>query len=346
MARSHARALVLASPVLAVGLVLGHPAVATGPTLMLDPVSYFSACDGSAAVALSPDTFIVAHDDDNFLRGYKVGTKTPIFTEPLEAALGGKKEADIEGAARVDDVIYWIGSHGRNSAGEFKPNRLAFFATRVTTSGGKTSVKLEGQPNKNLQAALLPLLASQGFPKAAEVAAEAEGGLNIEGLAAADGGLLIGFRNPLPGGKALVVELTNPADLVKRTSAKPVLGRVFKLDLDGRGIRSLELISKEKGYLLVAGPTDDGATFDKTKGMFALYRWPALTGAPAPVRVDGLTFPPDFGPESLFLMPSAGASAATWSLLSDDGDRETGGVRCKDLPEPSRHFKRATLTLD
>ena len=35
-------------------------------------------------------------------------------------------------------------------------------------------------------------------------AAEAEGGFNIEGLAAApDGSLLIGLRNPIPQGRAL-----------------------------------------------------------------------------------------------------------------------------------------------
>jgi hypothetical protein len=345
MTQSHTHTLLHGSLAIVVAVALGGLTVAAGPTLTVDPMAYAEACDGSAAISLSPDTFVVAHDDDNILRGYRVATAAPIFSESLVAFLGAKKEADIEGAARIGDVIYWIGSHGRDSKGNVEPTRLTLFATRVTTSGGEVRVVAEGKPYPHLLDTLIqPLLAKQGFPKASEQAPESAGGLNIEGLAATDTGLLIGFRNPLPGGKALVAELTNPAEVTKDPAAKAVLGRVFELDLGGRGIRSLELVSNEKGYLLVAGPTDDGKTFDAAKGMFAIYRWPSL--AAAPQRVDGISFPKGFAPESLFLASGPTSSPATWAMLSDDGDSETDGVTCKKQPEAKRRFHRATLALD
>ena len=64
--------------------------------------------------------------------------------------------------------------------------------------------------------------------------------MNIEGLAAtADGKLRIGFRNPRPGGEALVIPLLNPAPVVD-SGAAPVFGELARLDLAGRGIRRME----------------------------------------------------------------------------------------------------------
>lgn len=73
-------------------------------------------------------------------------------------------------------------------------------------------------------------------------APKAEGGLNIEGLTATpEGELLIGFRNPIPDGKALLLPLKNPSDLVKNPdTAKAIFGEPITLDLGGLGIRSIE----------------------------------------------------------------------------------------------------------
>jgi hypothetical protein len=321
---------------------------ANGLKVTPDPVAYLEACDGSAAIALSPDTFVVAHDDDNILRGYRTGTAAPIFSEALGTFLGAKKEVDIEGAARIGDLIYWIGSHARDSKGNFEPTRLRFFATRVTTAGGQVTVKPEGKAyDKLLETLIQPLLDGKGLGNASKLAAEKPDGLNVEGLAAAGDHLLIAFRNPLPGGKAIVAELTNPAQLIKDSPSKPALGKVFELDLEGRGIRSIELVSESKGYLLVAGPFDGGDSFPASKPRFALYRWPSLGAAPQ--RLD-VSFPTDFGPEALYQVPSAGAATAststTWAFLSDDGDRMIGADTCKKAPEKTRRFHRATITVD
>ena len=62
---------------------------------------------------------------------------------------------------------------------------------------------------------------------ASRLAAEAEGGFNIEGLAATpEGKLLIGLRNPLPQRRALVVPLENPAELVEGKTVRDELARI------------------------------------------------------------------------------------------------------------------------
>jgi hypothetical protein len=67
---------------------------------------------------------------------------------------------------------------------------------------------------------------------------------NISPLAATpDEKLLIGFRNPIPGGRALLLPLQNPIEVVREW--KPVqFGTPIELDLKGLGIRVLGPIRK------------------------------------------------------------------------------------------------------
>jgi hypothetical protein len=169
--------------------------------------------------------------------------------------------------------------------------------------------------------------ASLFLPEPARRPAEAPGGLNIEGLAATPGGgVLVGFRNPLHQGRALIVPLENPAQMIEGERAR--LGAPIELDLGGRGIRSMELVGSS--YVIVAGPTAD-------EGTFALYRWSGKPeDAATPVRADLR----DLRPEGLFAIP--GTSSV--QLLSDDGGIEIEGVECKSLPMARQTFRAMTLT--
>lgn len=71
-------------------------------------------------------------------------------------------------------------------------------------------------------------------------------------MRAATGGVLfIGFRNPIPGGRALIAPLSNAAELVVEAGATARFGEPLLLDVGGQGIRSL---SRWRGsYLIVAG---------------------------------------------------------------------------------------------
>ena len=293
-------------------------------------IIYSGPCDASAAVATSPNAFVVANDESNVLVTYRFGEPKAMRSFDVSRFLGvGKREADIEGAAAIGERIYWISSHGRDSKGLARPNRDRLFAAVLTNDPDNPLITV-GKPYKRLLKDLTesPALAHYHLGAASKLAAEADGGLNIEGLAATpDGRLLIGFRNPLPDERALVVPLENPAEVVDGKRAK--LGTAFELNLGRRGIRSIELIDGE--YLIVAGPTTD-------EGSFALYRWSGKRDDPA-VPLPSV----DLGtlrPEALFAIPGT----AKVQLLSDDGGVTNSGVECKKLPAAQQTFRSLVVT--
>lgn len=293
--------------------------------------SYRALCDASAAVALGAHHFAVADDEVNTLRIYQRGQADPVGSLALSAFLGTKqdKESDLEGVAAIGTRIYWISSHGRNASGNVQERRYRFFATEVR-AGLIPALVTVGQPYSGLLGDLkkTPSLKAYKLAEAAQLAPEAAGGLNIEGLAATpDGRLLIGFRNPTPGGSALIVPLENPKDLIKGKKAK--FGLPIRLDLKGRGIRSIELVSGSS-YLVVAGPTADN-------GSFSLLRWSGKSGAAAQA-VPQIEFE-NFRPEALFAIPDTD----TVQILSDDGGVNMDGMRCKDREKSTQSFRSMTV---
>jgi hypothetical protein len=293
--------------------------------------TYRGPCDASAAVALDAEHFVVANDENNVLGVFRRGRTDALATLPLAGFLGTgpKAESDLEGAARIGERVYWITSHGRSGSGKLRPERHRFFATEVVGSGTPPTLRPTGSAQRGLLTAMLqsPVLRPLDLEAASRLAPEADGGLNIEGLAAtADGGLLIGLRNPLRQGKALIVPLHNPAQVI--VGEAPRFGAAIALDLGGHGIRSLERIGD--GYLLVAGPVAD-------RGDFALYRWSGAA-AETPVRLSGVDLG-DLRPEALFAWPPSDQV----QLLSDDGGIVTQGVACKDRPAPAQAFRGLEL---
>lgn len=280
---------------------------------------YEGLCDASAAVALDARHFVVADDEHNKLSVYQRGAAKRMDQVDL-TFLQADKESDLEGAAQIGGRIYWIASHARNSSGEVRKDRHRFFATAIVG----TAVKPVGKPYTGLLADLLATqaLAPLKLAEAAGRAAEAEGGLNIEGLAAAaDGSLLIGLRNPIPQGKAIVVPLLNPAELVDGKGPAR-FGAAIRLDLGGRGVRSIERVGS--GYVIAAGPPAD-------VGTFAVYRWSGKPGdAPSHVQLELGTL----RPEALFASPDG-----QLTLLSDDGGVPVGKKACKDAAKARRSFR-------
>ncbi len=296
------------------------------PTAAQQISTFNGPCDASAAVALDANHFIVANDENNTLRIYRQGQPAPVASLNLTNFLGtaADEESDIEGAAAIGSRIFWITSHGRNSKGKARPARQRFFATEVVP-GQPPTVKPVGQAYANL---LNDMLASETLKpyrldEAASRPPEADGGLNIEGLAAtADGKLLIGLRNPLPQQRALITPLDNPNEVIAGQRAR--FGEPILLDLGQRGIRSIERIGT--GYLIVAGPTGD-------QGSFALFRWSGQHDE-TPTPVAGIDLK-NLRPEALFTIPGSNRV----QLLSDDGGIVVGGLECKKLPAANQRFR-------
>ncbi|WP_139020587.1 DUF3616 domain-containing protein [Bradyrhizobium sp. ORS 285] len=301
---------------------LSSVAQAAEPSLF----GYREMCNASAAAALDKDHFVVADDELNVLRVYRRNEAASIAQVDLSSFLGTKpsKESDIEGAARVGNLIFWISSHGTNRRGEVQDRRRRFFATEVVERPSPT-VRTIGKPYAKLVEDLAGDrgLASYNLAEAATRPPKASDALNIEGLAdGGDGSLLIGFRNPLPGGKALVVPLLNPTELIAGTPAR--FGAPVELDLAGRGVRSIERVGSS--FLIVAGPIDQ-------EGAFELYAWPGpATDKVAPVPTKALA---GLFPEALIAIPDA----QEIQILSDDGKAPVGGKTCEKQPRDQQAFR-------
>jgi len=268
--------------------------------------------NASAVVRIGSDRILAGSDDQNalvLLDARKGGA--PLRTFPAGRWLGlgaGDGEADLEGTARVGDVVYWIGSHARNKNGKWRPERQRLLALRVSGEESDLTLTPVGRPVATLLESLAsaPSLASFRLGAAAALPPEDPGGLNIEGLAARpDGGLWIGFRSPVPGGRALLVPLLNPVEVV--SGAVPRWGEAVTLDLEGKGIRDLTWTGRE--YFILGGNAADG-------GKTRLYRWRGPGSEPEVLKVPGLK---DLNAEGLAAFGTP--ERPELLVVSDDGNR-------------------------
>jgi hypothetical protein len=299
--------------------------LAAGPGSSQEVEHYNGLCDASAAVALDARHFVVASDEDNTLHIFERGQPQARATLPLHTFLrSGKKEADLEAATRVGQRIYWIGSLSRDAKGRPAPQRDRLFATDIDDGSSPPTLRPVGAGPVPLRDALAASETGRRWQlaEAARYAPEAPGGLNVEGLThTADGSLLIGLRNPLRDGKALVVPLHNPAATLQGEA--PQFGDALALDLGGRGVRAMARVAD--GYLVVGGPTADA-------GSFALFHWRGGDDTPQRLMQPALG---TLRPEALFAWPDT----PQLQLLSDDGGIDVRGTPCKALAVAEQRFR-------
>lgn len=268
--------------------------------------------NASAVVRVGGDRILAGSDDQNALVLLDTGAGgAPLKTIPVGPWLGlgaGAGEADLEGAARIGDVVYWIGSHARNKNGKLRPERRRLVALRISDEAGSVSLAPVGRPVTSLLDSMVstPSLGPWRLGAAAALAPEAPGGLNIEGLAARpDGGLWIGFRSPVPEGRALLIPLLNPEEVI--AGSAPRWGEAVTLDLEGKGIRDMAWTGRE--YFILAGNAGDG-------GKSRLFRWKGPGSEPEAVKAPGLK---DLNAEGLAVFGTP--EQPRLLVVSDDGNR-------------------------
>lgn len=295
-----------------------------------EPLVFTGTCDASAAIALSGGLFVVANDEDNILRFYRIRQPgKPVQTFPLNPLLSGKAklpEVDLEGAARLGQRVFFISSHGSNKEGKFVPARHRLFALELNERADEVAVQLVGRPYTNLVADLArdPKYLRFRLAEAAERSSDLPGGFNIEGLTdTPEGTLLIGLRSPIPERRALLVPFLNPNEVIAGES--PRFGEPILLDLGGLGVRGIG--STAQGYYLLAGPDDGNA-------QSRLFFWAG--GSSSPRALNEVQFP-KINPEGICLLDVEGRSDLL--ILSDDGSRKLKGLECKSLPEAERQFR-------
>lgn len=251
----------------AVAFLVGPCVALTAQELQQTDVVFQGVSNASAAVAIGADQVLVADDDDNRLRLYDVAGGAPkrVFDWSGELpSTGRNREADIEGAARIGDRIYWLGSHSRDKDGDLRPHRRRFFATDLITDAAGVALRPAGRPCAALLDELLRTEPARrlGLVEASRLSPD-HGGLNFEGLARrVEGGLWVGVRSPLAGKEAILVPLLNPDDIL--AGAPPRFGEPVLLDLDGRGVRDLVLV--DQSLYLIGGGAGSGRAS-------RLYRW-------------------------------------------------------------------------
>ena len=323
-----------------------------GAEYSLSPVTmYHGATDGSAAVGVGDSYFMGATDENNILRLYSAtdGVKSKSilsldFGFPPNKK-GKLREYDLEGATRIGNFIYWIGSHGRDGDGEMREERQVLFAAKVIGTGESATLELvSDQPYKGLLKDLqgdntlsdLKLSDAIGEKKTDPTKAPKRlGALNIESLCADRNQLLIGFRNPAIRDHALIIPMLNP-EAVVRGKEPAKFGRPILLDLGGLGIRDMAQWGDE--FLIIAGDYKD--RFDPDAKPSRLFRWKGgEQDQPVDLNVD-------FGnlnPESIAIF-GEGADARVL-LLSDDGEMAVDGKSNKENPESEQFFRGVWLTF-
>lgn len=288
--------------------------------------------DASGAVAVTSNLFIVADDESNALRLYRADAPgRPVreydFSQFLE--IDRKHiEADLEAGARIGDRAYWIGSHGRNKNNRERVNRGCFFATDIKLLGDSVQLGIAGRvyrqllPDLTRDARFAPFHLSEAATRAPKEA----NALNIEGLSATpEGHLLIGFRNPIPEGKALLIPMLNPDEVI--SGKPPQFGSPIQLDLDGLGIRDMALFQRE--YVIIGGSFDGGPNFE-------LFKWDGRGTNPKRVKVKHLN---QYHPEALIIYPEKGLRE--FQVLSDDGTLPVNGVPGKLVKDSAKKTFRS-----
>jgi hypothetical protein len=262
-----------------IGLVLLPAAARAGGRA--EPVTLTGMCEVAAASALDERRVVLADRADHVLRVYDVARGgAPLAALDLATWLAddnaSPEGSHIQGGARLGGQTYWLTSHARGPDGRRDPARSRFFATTAAAMGD--GLQPVGRPDVSLRKELLKLPELSALGKGTRKRGPDEaGGLDLAALAEAKDGrsLLIGFRNPVVHGRALVLPLLNPAETI--AGHAPRFGVLQRLDLRGLGVA--ELLRWRDRYVIVAAPVgdDDGRR---------LFVWDGDGDTPEPVPVD------------------------------------------------------------
>lgn len=272
-----------------------------------------------SAIQQLPDRrFLVVEDEKEHsfslvsLNASGVVKSTPLSPGWFESGDAFWKLDDLEGLA-LDSAgyLYAVTSHSRGDDGDEKKSRDKLVRFRIEGDRVVSSVVVDGL--KRALGAAHPVLA---------VAAQIEdvksgGGLNIEALEITPDRqrLLIGFRSPLQGDRALIASVENPCAIFETDEAPQVSAALQALDLGGHGIRGMSYMASLGGYLLISGPTS------RAHDEFKLWFWSGQPAASARrVTVPGLQgFERAEG-----VSPAVIDGEQRIIIVSDDGSREDG----------------------
>lgn len=192
-----------------------------------------------------------------------------------EAPRGTCNEADFEGLTRKGDAYFAVGSHSLDRAKQDKDNDRATNFRNLTRAGISACqsrdqlLKFRIGPGPNVDAleriSLRELIAGDEVVAPFATVPNKENGVDIEGLAAMNDDLYVGFRGPvLRQNYVPILRISQTLTASALTSSE-----ILFVDLGGRGVR--DLAPADNSILILAGPNGD------EHQTFAIYLWDGLS---------------------------------------------------------------------
>jgi hypothetical protein len=241
--------------------------------------------DLSGIAAASATQCLVGSDESFYVQPGLIDPATrrihPLEPIPLPVEAASRKvEVDIEGIAfaAAERAYYVVGSHGvGKKKADFQPARHSVYRVPLRPDSDQV------QAAAIERSSLLPWLEKTPLLVPYVKRQLQQNGLNIEGLAYANGRLFFGLRAPNKDGRGLVIELA-AAELF---GGPPKPLTVHELALPrGRGIR--EVVAVSDGFLLLTGNASAEATkkFPTSQApgpdtRFELLHWNGRDSVPA-----------------------------------------------------------------
>jgi hypothetical protein len=218
--------------------------------------------DTSSAIAVGGGYLMVADDEKHEIRLYDGERSGREAAQFLPGPSDG--EIDAESSVRKGNSIWWFGSHGNNKDQQFEPSRASVYETKLTGSGAEAKIVPTGVVYRNLRADLFEWDNANhdrvGFDVGqGKTRPEDLDGFNIEGAEFSPDGsqLYLGLRAPIvpaqPGGKAVIVPVTNFAALTAGTASTATFADPIFLDLGGDSIREIRKNARNE-YLILSAP--------------------------------------------------------------------------------------------
>jgi hypothetical protein len=190
-------------------------------------------------------------------------------------------ELDIEGIAVDGNFIYVIGSHSfrRNKARlkkSVKRNRKTFNQGKIKDEPSRDwlhriEVNQQVEPVSTMSISLRDVISDNDALEAFSEIPSKENGVDIEGIAVADGWVYVGFRGPVFRDNYVPV-LTFKFDQHEKSA------NLLFVKLDGGGIRDMARV--QGGFLIISGPVGDAP------GPYQVYHWNGLDMVPGEDRAD------------------------------------------------------------
>ncbi len=265
------------------------------------------------------------------------------FSHALALLPDTSAELDLEALALDGTTLYALGSHSRYrrrvkpgasqrenerrfSQVAYKALRDVLYRIEIDPVTGQSNSLPEQHSLRALldrKAVLQPFLAAPGK----------ENGVDLEGMAAVDGQLYLGFRGPVLRHNYVPVLVLRFADIQDcATNPEPAdsLCELRYLNLGGRGVRAMQSVTD--GILLIAGPVGDGVF------SYQLYFWDGRDCFPRPGRsgcrlMDLGVIPgtSDAGAEGLTVLAE---DATSWDILIVYDGVEGGRPTRFRIPRP------------